>query len=209
MKKIYTLFSLLMFSCLYAQTTGSNIDGKITNENGEPLAGASIIATHEPTGSTFNATSLDGGFFNITNVIPGGPYTLIISEMESQERTIANINIDLGETFSVNISLSQGTMLSEVIVSENRSNSKGASTSIKSDKVKSIPTITRNITDITRLVPQSNGNSAFAGASNRFNNYMVDGAAYNNNFGLGSAQSKRCRAEAYDSNIQIPAMREK
>mgnify|MGYP001158352235 FL=1 len=188
MKKIYTLFSLLMFSCLYAQTTGSNIDGKITNENGEPLAGASIIATHEPTGSTFNATSLDGGFFNITNVIPGGPYTLIISEMESQERTIANINIDLGETFSVNISLSQGTMLSEVIVSENRSNSKGASTSIKSDKVKSIPTITRNITDITRLVPQSNGNSAFAGASNRFNNYMVDGAAYNNNFGLGSAQ---------------------
>ena len=188
MKKIYTLLLLLLFSGLYAQTTGSNIDGKLTDENGEPLEGASIIATHEPTGTTFNATSVEGGFFNITNVIPGGPYTVTISEMESQERTIENINIDLGETFSVNISLSQGMELSEVIVSENRSNSKGASTSIKSDKVKSIPTITRNITDITRLVPQSDGNSAFAGASNRFNNYMVDGSSYNNNFGLGSHQ---------------------
>ena len=189
MKKLFTLLLMVLISGLYAQTTGSSIEGKLTDQNGDPLKGATILATHGPTGTTFYATSLDGGFFNITNVIPGGPYTLVISEMESKDTTIEDIEIDLGETFLVNVSLSQGMELSEVIVSANRSNSKGgASTTFKSDKVKSIPTISRNITDITRLVPQSNGNSAFAGASNRFNNYMIDGAAYNNNFGLGSAQ---------------------
>jgi len=107
MKKLFTLLLMVLISGLYAQTTGSSIEGKLTDQNGDPLTGATILATHRPTGTTFYATSLDGGFFNITNVIPGGPYTLVISEMESKDTTIEDIEIDLGETFLVNVSLSK------------------------------------------------------------------------------------------------------
>ena len=188
MKKLFLFFFLLQASVVFSQTTGSSIVGKITSENGEPLSDALIVAVHKPTGTVFNSTSLEGGFFNIANVISGGPYTITISQMEYVSRKLEGINVELGKTFTINANLSKGLELSEVIVTENKSNSKGASTNISSDKIKSVPTITRNITDVTRLVPQSNGGSSFAGASNRFNNYMIDGAAYNNNFGLGSAQ---------------------
>ena len=188
MKKLFLFISLLLVSVVFSQTTGSNIDGKVTSENGEPLSNASIVAVHKPTGTVFSSNTLAGGFFNIANVISGGPYTITISQMEYVSRKLEGINIDLGKTFTLNATLSKGLELSEVIVTENKSNSKGASTNISSEKIKSVPTITRNITDITRLVPQSNGSSSFAGASSRFNNYMIDGAAYNNNFGLGSAQ---------------------
>ena len=188
MKKLFLFFFLLQASVVFSQTTGSSIVGKITSENGEPLSDALIVAVHKPTGTVFNSTSLEGGFFNIANVISGGPYTITISQMEYVSRKLEGINVELGKTFTINANLSKGLELSEVIVTENKSNSKGASTNISSDKIKSVPTITRNITDVTRLVPQSNGGSSFAGASSRFNNYMIDGAAYNNNFGLGSAQ---------------------
>ena len=78
MKKLFLFFFLLQASVVFSQTTGSSIVGKITSENGEPLSDALIVAVHKPTGTVFNSTSLEGGFFNIANVISGGPYTITI-----------------------------------------------------------------------------------------------------------------------------------
>jgi len=61
----------------------------------------------------------------------------------------------------------------------------GAATNLNSRTFATMPTISRSITDFTRLTPQANGNS-FAGRDGRYNNIQVDGANLNNNFGLSN-----------------------
>ena len=186
--KIAYLLLLVTSTLSFAQTTGSTIEGKVTSKEGEPIPLATIELIHEPTGTSFSTVSNQEGFYTIPNVIAGGPYTLTASEINYQDQKVVSINVDLGESIEIPVILSQGVALSEVIVSKEKSRSLGVSTNIDSKVVKRIPTIARTITDFTRLVPQSNGGSSFAGASNKYNLYSIDGNSYNNNFGLGSQQ---------------------
>ncbi len=50
----------------------------------------------------------------------------------------------------------------------------------------SMPTINRSISDIARISPFANG-MGFAGGDGRSTNFTVDGANFNNNFGLSSS----------------------
>ena len=49
-----------------------------------------------------------------------------------------------------------------------------------------LPTINRSLDDFVKLTPLSSGKN-FGGVSYRFNNVTVDGASFNNSFGLASA----------------------
>jgi hypothetical protein len=48
-----------------------------------------------------------------------------------------------------------------------------------------MPTVSRSINDITRLTPQANGNQ-IGGGNYRQNYITVDGAQFNNAFGIGT-----------------------
>src|SRR5690606_23229387 len=83
----------------------------------------------------------------------------------------------------------EGAQLDEVVITADASrlnaNKTGAATNVSTQQISTLPTITRSITDLTRLTPQSNGNG-FAGRDGRFNNVQIDGANFNNGFGLNS-----------------------
>src|SRR5690349_17803719 len=64
---------------IFSQITTSSISGSVKNERNEALAGATITATHLPTGSVSKTLSREGGLFNLNNMNPGGPYTIEIS----------------------------------------------------------------------------------------------------------------------------------
>ncbi|MCI0554702.1 MAG: TonB-dependent receptor [Anaerolineae bacterium] len=66
----------------------------------------------------------------------------------------------------------------------------GAATAVSNVAIQSLPTITRNISDFTRLTPQASGNS-FVGQDNRLNNVTVDGSYFNNSFGLAGSPGER------------------
>lgn len=177
-------------SSLMAQVTTSSITGTVRQANGEALVGATITAVHQPSGTRYVTISKKDGNFTIPNTKIGGPYTITVTFTGFQTNTTENVILNLGEPYVADIKLSDNTSaLSEVIVTANngsRNKAKaGASTIINSRMLGTLPTISRSITDFTRLTPQANGNS-FAGRDGRFNNVTVDGANLNNNFGLNT-----------------------
>ena len=62
---------------------------------------------------------------------------------------------------------------------------------VNRETLASMPTVRGQISDFTRLTPQSSGTNSFGGADNRMNNMTVNGAAFNNSFGLGGQPGDR------------------
>ncbi len=173
---------------LHAQVTTSSINGKITDSKGEELPGATVYATHEPSGTRYGTASTETGNYVFPNVRVGGPYKITVSYIGFAEFTQTGIIAELGTPTAVNIVLrDDNTALQEVLVSAAASGfageRTGAATAINATTLRNMPTVSRSITDFTRLTPQSNGNS-FGGRDGRYNNFQVDGANFNNGFGL-------------------------
>ena len=171
-----------------AQVTTSSISGTIKSDKGEQLEGATITATHLPSGSVYNTIAKKGGTFTLSNLRIGGPYELKVDYVGLKPETLSDINLALGEPFNINVVLTASiqSLTNVVITSSGNRLSRdktGASTNINSRMLTSLPSISRSITDFTRLTPQANGNS-FAGRDGRYNNVTIDGANLNNNFGL-------------------------
>ena len=80
MKKIAFLFlSIFATLSLSAQVTTSSISGQVTDANGTPIIGATIIATHTPSGTTYATASTRDGRYNINGMRVGGPYSIEFS----------------------------------------------------------------------------------------------------------------------------------
>lgn len=180
-----------LISVANAQVTTSSATGTIKDASG-PLPGASVKAIHTPTGTAYGVTTNGEGRFNIGNMRVGGPYTIEISFVGYNPQKISDIYLKLGEPFVLNITLADDSKtLAEVLVKGSanpimNSNKNGASTVITRSQIQNLPTITRSINDITRLTPQGGGpNGSLAGGNSRSNNFTVDGANFNNQFGIG------------------------
>jgi len=195
MKKIFTvvlsfLTAMLFVVSAYAQVTTSALNGKIKDADGQPVAGAAVIAVHVPSGTQYYAVSNDEGFYAINGMRAGGPYTVEITCLGYQTKKYTDFTVQLAETSAINAVLSDDTqMLAEaMVVSEAASKfaaeKTGAATNINSKQITSLPTVTRSITDVTRLSPYGGNGMSFAGADGRTANFTIDGANFNNNFGL-------------------------
>jgi len=185
---LLTFLSASIFS--FSQVTTSEMSGIVKDNNGQLLAGASVTAVHTPSGTTYTTVAGKNGVFNIPNMRAGGPYSLKITFAGQEPFTLENITLELGQPYHVNATLNQSSQILESVIVTTRSRRAavdriGMSTNINSRQLSTLPTITRSITDFTRITPQANGTS-FAGRDNRMNNVTVDGANLNNNFGLSS-----------------------
>jgi hypothetical protein len=122
----------------------------------------------------------------------GGPYTVKVTFIGYGAYTQNNITLSLGENYVMNVVLSEESLsLDEVLVTATRtkfSNEKtGAVTNITNSQIENLPTVSRSIMDITRLSPYGGDGMSFAGTDGRTANFTVDGANFNNNFGLSDA----------------------
>ncbi len=173
---------------IYAQVTTSNIVGTVSQQNGEALLGATISVTHLPTGSKYVGRSKAGGSFTIPGLQSGGPYNLTFEFVGFKKVDVDGINLALGSDFNLEVVMeSVIASLSAVTVTGTRSTAvkTGVVTNVGQRMITTLPSISRSLSDFTRLTPQANGNS-FAGRDGRYNNVTVDGANLNNNFGLST-----------------------
>lgn len=177
----------------FAQVTTSEMAGRITDNQGSPIAGVNVEAEHQPTGTKYTAVTNDSGRYTLPLLRVGGPYIVKVSYPGFKEQSRDNIQISLGTTATINFIMS-AAITEEVTVqiddtfSEART---GAATNVSSQVITSLPTIGRQLTDFSRLTPQYGGNGSFAGQDNRLNNITVDGSYFNNSFGLAGAPGER------------------
>ncbi|MEI6739248.1 MAG: carboxypeptidase regulatory-like domain-containing protein [Gemmatimonadaceae bacterium] len=188
------MLSLTGARTAFAQVTTGAMTGTVSTERGA-LAGARVMAVHEPSGTTYQATSRADGRFTIPGMRVGGPYTVSALALGYEKTTQRGLEVTLGATTDVTFSLKvTAVTLTGVQVTASggslSSNVTGAATTITKEALQALPTIGRTITDFTRLTPQSAG-SSFAGQDNRLNNFTLDGSAFNNSFGLGSQPGAR------------------
>ena len=62
-----------------AQVTTGSLNGKVLNAQQEGVSGASVIAIHLPSGTTYETTSRADGRFQIINMRVGGPYSVTVA----------------------------------------------------------------------------------------------------------------------------------
>lgn len=176
----------------FAQVTTSSLGGSIVDKNGEPIVGAAVVATHVPSGTVYGAAANTAGRYTIQGMRPGGPYKVEISCLGYQTVTITDVTLSLAESYNISKSLNDDAQMlaSAIVVSEAASRfaaeKTGAATNINNEQITNLPTVSRSISDITRLSPYGGNGMTFAGADGRTANFTVDGADFNNNFGLSS-----------------------
>ena len=194
MKKLITLF-IFIFTCAlsFSQVTTSSIKGLISDETNAGLPGANVIAVHTPTGTTYGAATDIDGRFNLVNLRVGGPYTITVSYVGYNEQSFSDVFLTLGKTENLSLSLTpDSSQLDEVVLTVNNSNGvfgsdrTGAQTSVGRKELTTLPTISRSAADFTRLEPTAS-NGSFGGRNDQFNNFSLDGAIFNNPFGLDAA----------------------
>ena len=182
--------AMLMSVAAFAQVTTSALGGRVVDVNGEPVVGAAVIATHTPSGTVYPVITNESGRYTMNGMRAGGPYTVEISCLGFQTVTFTDLTLQLAETFALDATLNEDSeMLSEAMVigaaaSKFSAQKMGSATNISSKDITSIPTVSRSITDVTRLSPYGGNGMSFAGQDGRTANFTVDGANFNNNFGL-------------------------
>ena len=184
--------AMLMSVAAIAQVTTSALGGRVVDANGEPVIGAAVVATHEPSGTVYGVVTNNDGRYAINGMRAGGPYKVEISCLGYQTLAYTDVTLQLAETSALNGTLKEDSeMLGEAMViaapaSKFSAQKMGSATNISSREIASIPTVSRSLTDVTRLSPYGGNGMSFAGADGRTANFTVDGANFNNNFGLSS-----------------------
>ncbi|MVN22903.1 TonB-dependent receptor [Mucilaginibacter arboris] len=223
MKKYLLLISFLfILKFANAQLTTGSVTGTIRDSKGESLIGASVRATHVPSGSVYGASTNANGQFTIPNMRVGSPYTIVVSYIGYNSRTFNDIVISLGNPLKLDVALqSQTGTLAEVSVTATKntvisSERNGTSTRVGITELQQLPTITRNIQDFARLTPQatvtsSNTNGAplgisFGGMNSKYNRFTIDGATASDVFGLSSTGTNGGQASA--NPIPLDAIQE-
>ncbi|WP_103072098.1 TonB-dependent receptor [Aquimarina sediminis] len=194
-RKNYLLFLLFLFTSVafYAQgVTSGSISGVVSDINVQPIGGANVIAEHVPSGTRYGTITNFDGEFRFPSVRIGGPYKVSITYLGFKDSFSENITISLGETYSLNVTLyDDTTQLEDVIVTANSnsiisSSATGATSKFNSVIINHLPNLDRSTEGFLRLTPQA-GSNGFLGQSNKQNFVTVDGASFNNAFGLGGA----------------------
>ena len=179
------LLCLILPFAAKAQVTTSSIVGHVIDDESNSVIGAQIVAVHVPSGTKYSGTTNREGTYQLIGMRIGGPYEVTISYVGFKKYQVHNIELHLGEPLRINAKITPSTELSDVVVvGHSHDMHTGAASIITPDQIMSMPNINRSIEDINRMSPYYNGGGYFAGRDRSYNNYMLDGASFNDNMGL-------------------------
>lgn len=194
-KYIYLIFTVLVslfVGTASAQVTTSSLSGQVTDENGETLPGATVIAVHTPSGTQYACFTNESGRYFIQGMRPGGPYKVTMQFVGMKPSEYPSVYLPLGETTNIDAKLqSETNELQQVVITADAPKANtGAATNYDLENIQNTPTINRSVYDVAKLNPQAQivkgGGISFAGSNNRYNSFQIDGTVSNDVFGLSS-----------------------
>ena len=205
--RIISFFLLLSFllpsSYSFTQETNSRVSGIVRTGKNEILSSATVIVIHEPTKNTYSTQTNKKGYFYFFDIKPGGPYTITISHIGFESLTVKDLFLSystpnfysnqINDELSEFILKEKSSLLTEVIVQTDKQAVQkfGTETNIDNKTIHLLPSISRNIQDYVRLIPQAkvngDGMMSLAGQSNKFNAFFIDGANSNDLLGLSAS----------------------
>lgn len=180
-------------SYTYAQSTDASVTGKITDEKGAVIPGASIVLRNESTGFRAVTTTNKDGLYALIQLPLGKPYTITVTYIGYPKQVKADLSLNQGDNIVADFRLTESnTELKEVVINANglakRIDRLGASTAITAQNIQQLPTQNRNFTNLSALAPTTNGTN-ISGQRASSTNYLIDGASARNNLTSGAIGS--------------------
>ena len=174
-----------------AQDTTSSIRGKILDQSGSPVSGATVVVEDIRSGVNRTYSTNNGGVFLATRLLPGGPYRVTVNSTKSVD--IASIG--LGDTYGLTVNMQQEAAIEEIITIGQTADlvqvASGPSATFSIDDIDSSVAFSRDISDVYEIDPRlmvDNDEDGFglncAGKHPRFNNVTLDGVSMTDRFGL-------------------------
>jgi hypothetical protein len=190
---LLAVFALSVVSQAFAQT--GSVSGLVTDVSGAVVAGATVTAVANTTGTAREVLTGNGGSFTLVNLQPS-TYTLTVEKTGFQKATFSDVNVTVGEVVPLNVKLQVGTATTEISVNAVteapvETDTYQLSTIIDSQAINNLPLILRDPYQLVLLSPgvvsgSSAGGAAVNGARERNNNFMLDGSD-NNDSGVPGA----------------------
>ncbi len=190
---LLSLAAMFFVVSAYAQVTTASLAGKVTDASGEAIPGATVVAVHTPSGSQYYGLTNSEGRYAINGMRSGGPYSVEVSCMGYHKVNYTDVTLQLAEVYALDAALKDDAELLQEAIVISQATSKfsqektGASTNVSNDDILALPSASRNISDIAKLSPYGGNGMSFGGGDGRSTNFTIDGANFNNNFGLSEA----------------------
>src|SRR5205814_451454 len=179
------------FRPLWGQgVTTAAMSGVVAAKDGSPLADATIVAVHVPSGTQYRAVTRSGGAYNVPNMRVGGPYRVTATRIGYKSHAQDGVFLSLGQDLRVDFALEPQAIELEAVEAAGQRDPvlnpgrTGAATFIDPEKVALLPSVKRSTRDLIRVDPRNDGNYSFAGRNWLYNNISLDGSYFNNPFGL-------------------------
>jgi hypothetical protein len=176
-----------------AQSTSSALGGQVLDQAGAPVAGASVVITHVPSGTTRTTLSDAGGRFLAPGLRVGGPFAVTAAK-DNQTARQENLELKLAETLEVDLVLRPDSQSVTVLglrgFSDPRANRFGAGTNFSPSDLATLPGFSRDLQEIARLDPRlsqidrSTDKISALGQNFRYNTITIDGVGVTDPFGL-------------------------
>lgn len=210
------LIAALAAAPVFAQSTSAGIGGLVTDNSGQPVAGAEVVIRHVESGTVSRATTDASGRYNARGLRVGGPYEVIITKSGTGTSTENNVYLNLNQVNTVNTTLSGDVASLDAVTVVGvaggtdifSANKMGTGTNVDRASIEALPSIGGNIQDYIRLDPRisqtskGRGEISAGGQNTRFNAIRVDGVAASDTFGLEANNSPTMRQPVSIDAIQ-------
>jgi hypothetical protein len=187
------LATAMLSNPLYAQITSGILRGTVKDVTGSTIENANVTVVFVPTNQRIVTKTTTEGRFVLSNLKPGGPYSVSVTALGFRPKSTDNLTVRLGEATTADlemekivVTLDQVSVVADLAAQARKD---GVTAQLNHEKLQVLPTLSRSLQDMTRMTPQGNGVS-FAGSNYRYNNLTIDGATSNDAFGFSQSSGQ-------------------